>query len=1848
MKYRKFKALIIILMMVTPLTILMDNIISTSYSEKSTNSIAEISSASNNPEVRLKPIDDHLIRNPIKTDMDHVDSLVSIGGITWTDPPGTWWDTDWEYRVNITVREPGVANRSDWPVTVYMKFSPHAYKYSVRIIDPNGGEIPSQVWNITYVNTTHIESCSVTFLIDINKNEEKTYALYWSIDETDPPTYPKRITFYEHEGVYYIYSLKGWHLTLPSSNGGKASTFHFNDSNLEHQSSTINDEITHFGAILNATLGYEGYWGEYNTNNNQYIFRGIREVNNPLEQIYAGVIFVTYEVEAVPLKNSAGESIANETYYYQFFDWGINVYEEVTFTSNITNGLIYIGGWIFDQDNGEEGSRFSVIYPPEKTLPSETWELLIYDEFTTLDTDTWYVRSNDAGYPNSDGDSLVLTRNVDGKYGQAWLNQEIDSDFMAEFSFWIGGTSDSGADGLIFMFYKSKDYSPGTGGSLGFSGSGTYYGYGVEVDTYGNSGSDPYGVSTRNDAGHIAIMNNTYQYHLNHTMVLRSELREQWHTMRVQVIGDTVKVWYDGNLILTYSDPGFLDRTYKWIGFSAATGGLNDYHKIGYFKLWVRNPGCEGEDIYTEKDYTNGTYIGIFNNDTRVGIGTIFCNLEFSGTSQAIKVTVYNEGNQTNDNMLDSEDYIYAVVNITSANVSNGDRLALTYTIFPWNTTNDITTSEAKFDELVNMFKTPLLTGINKTERFKILVTVRVVDGAGEVIPNANVTLTNGTLKYTGYTDENGEITFDVYRVEYQFLSRITNNINATYENTTLTIAYNDTTQWHYCNLTDEVIIKFVGVYEIELLAYAADNETILQDGLLNLNDSTTIYRGYTNLTGGIKFYIKAGTWTMKFNHTSTNEVWDYFNLTQIGVGQIATETQRYDISVSDNIILRLIDVNATQPPEITWLELYETSSTYEKYWNEEITIKVKFYRSLNRDLIEGNITWFVVDQSDALFLRGFVNTTNGMATFTINTSYLVSDKSYIVIINASKIYTTPQAQGFALPSPLNVFIRVKARPIDISTTINPSSTIYYMEEVYVTVVLKDYFTGSDLTQANVTLKISGVAGITQLNEISSGTYQSYLPQLEANVYTLTITAQKSNYTTIVREYILRVIERPTSISAPISIEIPWNETYSFTVDYIDTRLSSHIGSAEAKYSILNSRTGEIIVPDIIIQEKGNYYVVKVDIQGNNLNEDNYLLQISIGKKNYINQTVTIPFTIRLRQTSLEKETSTIRVYYGETFGLKVYFYDLDNESAPIIQASRSFMINDFETGDIIDQGDLADLNNGTYYLTYDTSTLQVRNYYITITIYKEHYAPSSVVVNLIVEAIPTVAFASKISETIEWGTTTTFIIVYNDSRTGAGVSADKAVFEIANGSQWSSGELPLEVIGAGIYKLTINTTEEHLVPGTYKITVFLNKQYYENRTLVLTLTITNVETYAYAQPANVTLYWGAEAEIKVFYNMTREKVNIEAEISYTVRDLDNGTLIPIENLIQAEDEYYLIRLNSSSLSDGHRYIITITLTKAYYVSATITIHVKVLAIPVTASASPQIVDLTWGDEFNFTLILINTLNQEYLTDVTIDLFVYVEGEPVDVENAITYYLIGNTFLIFVKTGLLNITAYTIFLNITKNHYDIPDVEFIARVHSVEITVSLRTDRNIYKNPITSETKTKVEITLVESGTATPISGASVSILIMRGEVAIKEIEAEESIYYPGVYTAVIDWTNIELGDYTLRVVIKGIQRRGYETSNTDIFVASGSTELGVSIDYFGGSTVIAGKPYPNLLVYPIIITVFVTVGFVSYKYYSWLKLPVEVREIDKLIKAIEKGVLEYVVPSRDETFKEVIRKALE
>ncbi|MCI0824805.1 MAG: hypothetical protein J4N90_08650 [Chloroflexi bacterium] len=71
--------------------------------------------------------------------------------------------------------------------------------------------------------------------------------------------------------------------------------------------------------------------------------------------------------------------------------------------------------------------------------------------------DKGYVSLTDEGSPNT--------------VGIVWLETTVTEPFTAEFSYNIGagaGTG-TGGDGMVFMFYKNRDYVPGTRGCLGFT-----------------------------------------------------------------------------------------------------------------------------------------------------------------------------------------------------------------------------------------------------------------------------------------------------------------------------------------------------------------------------------------------------------------------------------------------------------------------------------------------------------------------------------------------------------------------------------------------------------------------------------------------------------------------------------------------------------------------------------------------------------------------------------------------------------------------------------------------------------------------------------------------------------------------------------------------------------------------------------------------------------------------------------------------------------------------------------------------------------------------------------------------------------------------------------------------------------------------------------------------------------------------------------------------------------------------------------------------------------------------------------------------------------------------------------
>lgn len=191
-----------------------------------------------------------------------------------------------------------------------------------------------------------------------------------------------------------------------------------------------------------------------------------------------------------------------------------------------------------------------------------------FDDFSG-DSDLW-IYAGDA-YRDSDNEYVVLTENKNDQAGVVWFKAGVEAPFVAEFKYKAGGGS--GADGLVFMFNKQfETYSAHRGGSLGFWGSG----YGVEFDNYLDAhNSDP-------SANHIALVKDGTDNHLIAVNDRRTE-DNKWHDVKVSVETSGATIFVDDEEVLNWSEK--TNCTYDRIGFSAATGGANNWHMIDDVKI---------------------------------------------------------------------------------------------------------------------------------------------------------------------------------------------------------------------------------------------------------------------------------------------------------------------------------------------------------------------------------------------------------------------------------------------------------------------------------------------------------------------------------------------------------------------------------------------------------------------------------------------------------------------------------------------------------------------------------------------------------------------------------------------------------------------------------------------------------------------------------------------------------------------------------------------------------------------------------------------------------------------------------------------------------------------------------------------------------------------------------------------------------------------------------------------------------------------------------------------------------------------------------------------------------------
>ena len=110
-----------------------------------------------------------------------------------------WWNKTYQFRIGFILEETEGIDRYQ-PTEIYFTFrEDEHYENTERLVSFNAtgndewsDPIPIQIWNVTkYPTTNYIESCTVTFIVDISANSNETYFLYYSesIDGVDDIDY---------------------------------------------------------------------------------------------------------------------------------------------------------------------------------------------------------------------------------------------------------------------------------------------------------------------------------------------------------------------------------------------------------------------------------------------------------------------------------------------------------------------------------------------------------------------------------------------------------------------------------------------------------------------------------------------------------------------------------------------------------------------------------------------------------------------------------------------------------------------------------------------------------------------------------------------------------------------------------------------------------------------------------------------------------------------------------------------------------------------------------------------------------------------------------------------------------------------------------------------------------------------------------------------------------------------------------------------------------------------------------------------------------------------------------------------------------------------------------------------------------------------------------------------------------------------------------------------------------------------------------------------------------------------------------------------------------------------------
>jgi hypothetical protein len=163
-----------------------------------------------------------------------LDSSSGTSLVADIDEVTPWWNVSYHYRRHVNLTDTNSTPRVDVPMHMWVPFENNTcYKNSIRVVDSNNVEVPSQPYNFTYwEDPDYLKGSTVFWYANISADSTATYWVYYSDDTSiETTSYESEVWFARTTGslsgkfgVNYWSFRGGWYnVTMYNAAGGKVS-----------------------------------------------------------------------------------------------------------------------------------------------------------------------------------------------------------------------------------------------------------------------------------------------------------------------------------------------------------------------------------------------------------------------------------------------------------------------------------------------------------------------------------------------------------------------------------------------------------------------------------------------------------------------------------------------------------------------------------------------------------------------------------------------------------------------------------------------------------------------------------------------------------------------------------------------------------------------------------------------------------------------------------------------------------------------------------------------------------------------------------------------------------------------------------------------------------------------------------------------------------------------------------------------------------------------------------------------------------------------------------------------------------------------------------------------------------------------------------------------------------------------------------------------------------------------------------------------------------------------------------------------------------------------------------------